>query len=144
MPSKAYAVYESETLNRIATFVVDEPMQGAGGILADIQRAVKASKGKVFMQITSHEVVSASAALDLLKARGFKPSEQKQTAAQAQAIIDANPKMCYRNLIHLVSEDHLGLVVAARPECGYRCDGMDGPHPINGSPGCFYSGKKED
>lgn len=68
-------------------------------------------------------------------------------------IINANPKACYRTLEQLILENYPEYtpgdvrytpeLAAARPECGYRCDGDDGPHPDNGSPGCFYSGKCE-
>jgi len=65
-------------------------------------------------------------------------------------LIANHPKTCYRVLElkafrllgHLTSSDYAALM-AARPECGYRCDGDEGPHPLNGSPGCYYSGRCE-
>jgi hypothetical protein len=72
------------------------------------------------------------------------------TATTVQAVIDSNPKACYRTLARKLHRlglfDSAGekVLSAARPHCGYHCDGDDGPHPLNGSPGCYYSGRCED
>lgn len=66
-----------------------------------------------------------------------------------QSVINSNPKACYRTLerklsrLGYLSSDGYKALVDARPECGYHCDGDDGPHPKNGSPGCYYSGRIE-
>lgn len=67
----------------------------------------------------------------------------------AQSVIDANPTACWRTLemelyrLGLLDEAGYRTLLAARPQCGYRCDGGEGPHPLNGSPGCYYSGRLE-
>lgn len=67
----------------------------------------------------------------------------------AAQIIAANPTACWRTLYELMAaadaddDACMDVLAEARPECGYRCDGDEGPHPVNGSPGCFYSGKCE-
>ena len=66
----------------------------------------------------------------------------------AQAIIAANPKACYRTLerkLHkagLFDEAAERALAAARPNCGYGCDGDDGPNP-DGTYGCPVSGRCE-
>jgi len=60
----------------------------------------------------------------------------------AQAIIDAHPKACYRTLATKLAQagllsDHEQLLSAARPNCGYACDGEDD------APGCPVSGRAE-
>jgi len=75
-----------------------------------------------------------------------------QPANDVLRVIADNPRACYRTLHRLITDLFPDLTVpdwasheldAARPECGYRCDGDEGPHEVNGSPGCFYSGKIE-
>ena len=67
--------------------------------------------------------------------------------AEAQAIIDTHPKACYRTLEVKLSragllDDYEHVLSAARPLCGYGCDGEDGPNP-NGTRGCPVSGRCE-
>ena len=65
-----------------------------------------------------------------------------------QAIIAANPKACYRTLerkLHragVLDEAAERALAAARPNCGYGCDGEDGPNP-DGTYGCPVSGRCE-
>lgn len=75
------------------------------------------------------------------------------TLEQCRAFIDARPDECYRTVEQALrtrfpdlswqDARYVFLLADARPECGYRCDGGEGPHPANGSPGCFYSGRVE-
>jgi len=62
-------------------------------------------------------------------------------------IIAANPKACYRTLYNMLDSaglaDYEPLLAAARPNCGYSCDGDDGPDPDTGITGCPVSGRCE-
>ena len=65
-----------------------------------------------------------------------------------QAIIAANPKACYRTLERKLDKagvldlEAYDALAAARPNCGYGCDGDDGPNP-DGTYGCPVSGRCE-
>ena len=98
----------------------------------------------------------------MINATAAKPPLVISAAADIDAYVAAHPRTCYRVLDARLSralrssmsyddprysqlEKYLfTALMAARPECGYRCDGDEGPHPVNGSPGCFYSGRCED
>jgi hypothetical protein len=78
--------------------------------------------------------------------------DKKSIEAAIRALCQANPKLCWRTLrdtldeMYPASKDYYiaeKVLDEERCECSYRCDGGDGPHPVNGSPGCFYSGKNE-
>lgn len=66
----------------------------------------------------------------------------------AQALITAHPKACYRTLerkLHkagLLDAAAYDALASARPNCGYACDGDDGPNP-DGTLGCPVSGRCE-
>lgn len=61
----------------------------------------------------------------------------------AKALIDSNPRACYRTLerkLHragLLDQPAYAALTAARPNCGYGCDGEDD------APGCPVSGRCE-